>query len=80
MFQFTKEPSSGQLQLIKYTGARGDAVVETLRYKPEEAGGGDSIPDGVIVIFHWHNPSGRAMVLGSTQTLTDASTRHISWV
>jgi hypothetical protein len=26
----------------------------------------DSIPDGVIRIFHWHNPSGRTMALGST--------------
>jgi hypothetical protein len=26
-----------------------------------------SIPDGVIEIFHWHNPSGSAMALGSTQ-------------
>jgi len=23
-----------------------------------------SIPDGVIGIFHWHNPSDRAMALG----------------
>ena len=26
-----------------------------------------SIPDGVIGIFHWHNPSDRTMALGSTQ-------------
>ena len=38
-----------------------------------------SIPDGVIGIFHWHNPSGRTMVLRSTQPLTDMSTRNISW-
>ena len=38
-----------------------------------------SIPDGVIVIFHWHNPSGRTMTLGSTQPLTEMSTRNISW-
>jgi len=38
-----------------------------------------SIPDGVIVIFHWHNPSGRTMALGSTQPLTEMSTRCISW-
>ena len=25
-----------------------------------------SIPDNVIGIFHWHNPSGRTMALGST--------------
>jgi hypothetical protein len=32
-----------------YVGARGGAVVEALRYKPEVLG---SIPDGVIGIFH----------------------------
>jgi hypothetical protein len=39
----------------------------------------DSIPDGVIGIFHSHNPSGRTMALGSTQTITEISTRNISW-
>jgi hypothetical protein len=39
-----------------------------------------SIPYGVIGIFHWHNPSGHTMVLGSTQLLTEMSTRNISWV
>jgi len=29
-----------------------------------------SIPDGSIGIFHWLNPSGRPMTLGSTQSLT----------
>jgi hypothetical protein len=38
-----------------------------------------SIPDGVIEIFHWHNPSGRTMALASTQPLTETSTRNISW-
>ena len=38
-----------------------------------------SIPDGVIGIFHWHNPSGRTMALGLTQPLTEMSTRGISW-
>jgi hypothetical protein len=28
------------------------------------------IPDGVTGIFHWYNPSGRTVVLGSTQPLT----------
>jgi hypothetical protein len=32
-----------------------------------------SIPDGVIGIFHWHNPSGRTMAL------TKMSTRNIFW-
>ena len=37
------------------------------------------LPDGVIGIFHWHNPSGRTMALGSTQPLTEMSTRNVSW-
>jgi hypothetical protein len=31
----------------------------------------ESIPDGVIGIFHWHNLSGRTMALGSTQPLVE---------
>ena len=38
-----------------------------------------SIPDGVIGIFHSHNPSGRTMALVLTQPLTEMSTRNISW-
>jgi hypothetical protein len=38
-----------------------------------------SIPDGVIGIFHRHNPSGRTIALGLTTTLTEMSTRIISW-
>jgi len=38
-----------------------------------------SIPDGVIGIFHWHNPSGRTMAQGLTQPLTKMSTKNISW-
>ena len=38
-----------------------------------------SVPDGVIGIFHWHNPFGRTMALGLTQPLTEMSTRNISW-
>jgi hypothetical protein len=36
------------------------AVVQLVEV--EELAG--SIPDGVIGIFHWHNPSGRTMALG----------------
>jgi hypothetical protein len=39
-----------------------------------------SIPDGVTGILHWHNPSGRTMVLRSTQPLTEMDTRDISCV
>jgi hypothetical protein len=38
-----------------------------------------SIPDGVIGIFHLHNPSGRTMALRSNKPLTEMSTRNISW-
>ena len=38
-----------------------------------------SIPDGVIGIFHRHHPSGRILALGSTQPLTEMSTRNIYW-
>ena len=37
-----------------------------------------SIPASVIVIFHWHNPSGRTMALGLTQPLTEMSTKNIT--
>jgi hypothetical protein len=37
-----------------------------------------SIPDGVIGIFYWLNPSGHTVALGSTQPVTEMSTRHIS--
>jgi len=39
----------------------------------------DSIPDGVIGIFHWHNLSSRTMALGLIQPLKEMSTRNISW-
>jgi hypothetical protein len=38
-----------------------------------------SITDGVIRIFHWHNPSGRTMALGLTQPPTEMSTRNTTW-
>ena len=37
------------------------------------------IPNNVFGIFRWHNPSDRALFLGSTQLLTEISTRNISW-
>jgi hypothetical protein len=46
-------------------------LVEALRYKPE-GGWFDSR------WCHWHNPSVRTMALGSTQPLTEVSTRNIS--
>jgi hypothetical protein len=37
-----------------------------------------STPDGVIGIFHWHNPTSRTMPLESTQPRKEMSTRNIS--
>jgi len=37
-----------------------------------------SIPDGVIGIFHWHNPSSPTVALEFTQPVTEMSTRNIS--
>jgi len=36
-----------------------------------------SIPEEVIGIFHRNNPSGRTKALGSTESLTEMSTRNI---
>jgi hypothetical protein len=38
-----------------------------------------SITDGITGIFQWLNPSGRIVALGSTQPLTEMSTRNPSW-
>jgi hypothetical protein len=38
-----------------------------------------SIPVGITGNFHLHNSSGRIMALGSTQPLTETSTRNIFW-
>jgi hypothetical protein len=37
-----------------------------------------SIPDEVIEFFNWPNPSSRTMAQGSTQLLTETSTRNLS--
>ena len=60
-------------------GARGGAVVwgTELHTKRKVAG---STPDDVFGIFHWLNPSGPTMALGSTKPLTKMNTRIISWV
>jgi hypothetical protein len=36
-----------------------------------------SIPDDVIEFFNWPNPSSRTMALGSTQPLTELSTKNL---
>ena len=57
----------------------GSAVAQWLRRCATNREVAGSIPDGVIGIFHWHNLSYRTMALGSTQPLTEMSTRSISW-
>jgi hypothetical protein len=50
-------------------------LVEALRYKPE----GREFDSRWSHKFFSDNPSGRTMVLGSTQPLTEMSTRNPSW-
>jgi hypothetical protein len=50
-----------------------------LRHWATNRKGMSSFPDGVIGIFHGNNPFGHTMTLGSTQPLTEMSTRGISW-
>ena len=57
----------------------GTAVVEWLRCCATNRKVACSIPDGVIGIFLRHIPSERTMAPGSTQPLTEVSTRRISW-
>jgi hypothetical protein len=54
-------------------------VAQWLRYCATNRKVTGSIPDGVTGIYHWHNPSDRTIALGSTQPLTETSTRSISW-
>ena len=67
------------LQILKKVYSTwGTAVAQWLRCCATNQKVTGSIPDGVIGIFHWHNPSNRTMALGSTQPLTETST-SISW-
>ena len=57
----------------------GTAVAQWLRFCAINRKVAGSIPDGVTGIFPSHNPSDRTMALGSTQPLTEMSTRSTSW-
>jgi len=58
----------------------GTTVAQWLRCCATNRQVAGSIPAGVIGIFHWHKiPSDRTMALGSTQPLTEMTTRGISW-
>jgi len=65
--------------LNDYSQWRGTLWRSWLRHCATSRQVAGSIPDGVIGIFHWHNPSGRTMALGLTQPLTQMSSRNISW-
>jgi hypothetical protein len=56
-----------------------NAVAQWLRYCATNRKVDGLIPDGVIGNFHRHNPSDHTMALGSTQPITEMSTRSISW-
>jgi len=47
-----------------YTSEAGTAVAQWLRSCATNRKVAGSIPDGVIGIFHWHNPSDRTMAWG----------------
>jgi hypothetical protein len=57
----------------------GTAVAQWLRYCATNQKVAVSISDGVMEFFIDMNPSDRSMALGSTQPLTEMSTRSISW-
>jgi hypothetical protein len=58
---------------------RGSEVARWLRCSATNRKVAGSIPAGVSGIFIDINPSDRTMALGSTQPLTEMSTRSISW-
>jgi hypothetical protein len=64
---------------VRYTSIMGIAVAQWLWRCAKNLKIAASIPDSVIGIFRWRNPSDRTMALGSTQPLTEMRTRSISW-
>jgi hypothetical protein len=66
------------LPFEKHCHKEGYAVVQWLRRWATNWKVVGSIPNGVIGIFHWHNPSGRTMALVLTEPVTEMSTRNIS--
>ena len=70
--------SLNRLNFTEFIIIKGHTVaqlVQAVRYKPEGRGFVSLLCFG---IFHWHNPSGRNMALGSTQPLSEMNIRHIS--
>ena len=69
----------GLLYLYIYMNVWGTRWRSWLRHCATSRTVAGSIPDSMIGIFHWHNPSDRTMALGRTQPLTEMSTRDVSW-
>jgi hypothetical protein len=59
--------------IVHYPTYRLHAVAQWLRHSTSNRKVAGLIPDGFIGIFHWYNPSGRTIALGSTQPLTEIS-------
>ena len=57
----------------------GTAVAQWLKCCATSRKVAGSISPGVTETFHWHSPSDRTLTLGSTEPVTEMSTRNISW-
>ena len=78
-FTFVKVVEKNETHFVLSTLLKGTAVVQWLRCCATNLKVAGSIPDGVIGIFRCHNPSYRAMAMGSTQPLAEMNTRRFSW-
>jgi membrane-bound lytic murein transglycosylase B len=67
------------VKVLRYRCSVGTAIAQWLRFSTTNQKVAGSIPDGVMEFFIDINPSDRTMALGSTQPLTEMSTRSISW-
>ena len=80
MVSFSQVSPQNRIRILLSTLHNGGrAVAQWLRHYATNRNVVGPVPDGIIGIFQWHNPSGRTMALGSTQPLTEMSTRSISW-
>jgi hypothetical protein len=61
----------------RFSVSRGHAVAQGLKHCASNRKVAGSIPNGVIGIFNWHNPSGRTMALGLTQPLRPGTDLNI---
>jgi hypothetical protein len=79
---FAKHADMSQFKCVmriknKWNPSAGTRFRSWLRYCATNQKVASSIPDEVIGFFNWRNPSSRTMALGSTQSLTDMSTRNL---